>query len=136
MTNSLAALAHSLVYCTEPYRISYAGRLDTICFDKTGTLTKDEMIFKGVVAPQDIAVFSRGTTTNNNNTATAGNEESSSMMLEELSYAHEDIMVVDEGSPDIVLAMMGCCHDLMVPSQSDANGAMSNLVGKNNLSSR
>lgn len=137
MTNSLAALAHSLVYCTEPYRISYAGRLDTICFDKTGTLTKDEMIFKGVVAPQDIAVFSRDTTTNNNNnTATAGNEELSSMMLEELSYAHEDIMVVDEGSPDIVLAMMGCCHDLMVPSQSDANGAMSNLVGKNNLSSR
>jgi P-type E1-E2 ATPase len=137
VTNSLAALAHSLVYCTEPYRISYAGRLDTICFDKTGTLTKDEMIFKGVVAPQDVAVFSQCTTTNNNNNAaTAGNEESSSMMLEELSYAHEDIMVVDEGSPDIVLAMMGCCHDLMVPSQSDANGAMSNLVGKYNLSSR
>lgn len=132
MTNSLAALAHSLVYCTEPYRISYAGRLDTICFDKTGTLTKDEMIFKGVVAPQDVPVFSRGTTATTN-TATAGVEELSSMMLEELSYAHEDIMVVDEGSPDIVLAMMGCCHDLMVPSQFDANGAMSNLVGKYNL---
>jgi hypothetical protein len=90
------------------------------------------MIFKGVVAPQDVPVFSRGTTATTN-TATAGVEELSSMMLEEFSYAHEDIMVVDEGSPDIVLAMMGCCHDLMVPSQFDANGAMSNLVGKYNL---
>jgi hypothetical protein len=34
VTNSLAALARTLVYCTEPFRISYAGRLDTICFDK------------------------------------------------------------------------------------------------------
>ena len=80
------------------------------------------------MAPQDVSIFSR----DNNNIART--EELSPMMLEELSYAHEDIMVVDVGSPDIVLAMMGCCHDLMVPSQSDANGAMSNLVGKDSVS--
>jgi len=41
---------------------------------------------------------------------------------------------VDEGSHDIVLAMMGCCHDLMVPTQSNANTGMSNLVGKDDVS--
>ena len=27
VTNSLAALSHSLVYCTEPFRIAFAGEL-------------------------------------------------------------------------------------------------------------
>ena len=37
VTNSLAALSRGLVFCTEPFRISSAGRLDVLCFDKTGT---------------------------------------------------------------------------------------------------
>lgn len=49
VTSSLGLLSRSLVYCTEPFRISFAGKVDTLCFDKTGTLTKDEMIFEGVV---------------------------------------------------------------------------------------
>jgi cation-transporting ATPase 13A1 len=36
VTNSLATLAKNLVYCTEPYRIPLAGRIDVVCFDKTG----------------------------------------------------------------------------------------------------
>lgn len=49
ITNSLAALARGLVYCTEPFRLPYAGKLDVLCFDKTGTLTQDKMFLKGVV---------------------------------------------------------------------------------------
>ena len=51
VTNSLAALSRGLVFCTEPFRIPFAGRLSVLCFDKTGTLTKDKLILRGVVTP-------------------------------------------------------------------------------------
>jgi hypothetical protein len=58
------------------------------------------MIYKGVVAPQDVvAVFSWGSNTSiSTTTSHVGAKEFSlmmMMMLEELSYAHKDIIVVD-----------------------------------------
>jgi cation-transporting ATPase 13A1 len=52
VTNSVADLMRNhRVFCTEPYRIPWAGRVDVCCFDKTGTLTSDEMQLKGVRIP-------------------------------------------------------------------------------------
>ena len=55
VTNSLAALSRGLVFCTEPFRIPFAGKLDVLCFDKTGTLTKDKMILKGVAMAMGVS---------------------------------------------------------------------------------
>lgn len=53
VNSALMALIKLQIFCTEPFRIPLAGRVDVCMFDKTGTITTDQLTAIGVVGSGD-----------------------------------------------------------------------------------
>eukprot|EP01052_Picozoa_sp_SAG31_P001199 SAG31_NODE_40_length_31360_cov_6.751575_7_plen_1122_part_00 len=49
VNTALMALTKEGVYCTEPYRVPWVGKISHCLFDKTGTITTDTLVPAGVV---------------------------------------------------------------------------------------
>jgi len=116
ITNSLAALARGLVYCTEPFRLPYAGKLDVLCFDKTGTLTQDKMFLKGVVIAAHMKVQDSETSLplifrENGSLSTNDSTITKEMTVDPVSITQASVLVS---------AAMASCHSLILKDATNS----------------
>jgi len=100
VNNSLMTLMKLHVFCTEPYRVPMAGKLDQCLFDKTGTLTTDELVAVGVVVPSKISSSPKSKSKDTLSLFTPLKDVHKSMAALVLGGCHSLVMIEGETTGD------------------------------------
>ncbi len=113
VNNSLMTLMKLQIFCTEPYRVPIAGKLDACLFDKTGTLTTDELVPVGVMnaasVGRDLKAHMTSLSSSPPNTSTA--QTNGSMKDDEESRL---LTPMTKLSHEVAALILAGCHSLIL----------------------
>eukprot|EP00986_Skeletonema_menzelii_P014146 scaffold8992_cov144-Skeletonema_menzelii.AAC.2 len=102
VNNSLMTLMKLQIFCTEPFRVPIAGKLDACLFDKTGTLTTDELVPVGVMGVQTLGSDLEALL-NSTNTKKGSKDDATSQLLIPMTKLSHQAALVLTGCHSLVL---------------------------------
>ncbi|OII76850.1 cation-transporting P-type ATPase [Cryptosporidium andersoni] len=109
VTTTFVQLTKKNIFCTEPFRIPFGGKVDICAFDKTGTLTSDKMDVYGIF----------GINIENDD------KESSIVLKCDTSQNTEYPYI-----PFLTNTIMGCCTNLTVVNGKIIGDPMDKIINK------
>jgi predicted P-type ATPase len=136
ITNSVASLMKRCqVYCTEHFRMAWAGEINICCFDKTGTLTSDEMYLIGIRIFDDKEKNNKNNNKNNETTMITSTTTTTTTPLgtkNKKGGEEEDMLLLhplEDVIPWTTRRIMAGCHALAMTTMVEGKSKRSKIVG-------
>ena len=103
VNTALMQLTKSGIFCTEPFRVPYAGKIQHCLFDKTGTLSTDKLIPIGIVNASTSKALAKARKTKGH--------DGVGTLVKELVHG-QTLLRVPEASPGAAM-VLAACHSLV-----------------------